>query len=316
MPADLITLELNTSVHMSFRWLPPGEFRMGSRGWNSVEEPPHWVRLSGFYMGITPVTQEQFAVWTEQLGIDHKNKFPERPQHPAENLDWFQASRFCDWLNTMHVAAIPTGFAAALPSEAQWEYASRLMRDAADKPRAVETEYYTGDGAAALDVAGWYRDNSADSPQPVGQKQPTDFGLYDLHGNVWEWCRDDWDPDAYKRHEDGVLDPEVSMPRERGSEHGLRVMRGGGWFNSPANCRAAFRDRGGPGFRFWGLGFRVCLLSGPCAEQSVKGAASEPGTEDAAWRDDTRESPVRGGDAATVDLSRSNLPSRSDGKNM
>jgi formylglycine-generating enzyme required for sulfatase activity len=235
-------------------------------------------------MGITPVTQEQFAVWTEQLGIDHKNDFPGRPRHPAENLDWFQASKFCDWLNTMHVAAIPTGFAAALPSEAQWEYASRLMRDAADKPRAVETEYYTGDGAAALDAAGWYGNNSDYSTQPVGQKQPTDFGLYDLHGNVWEWCRDDWDADAYKRREDGVFDPDVSVPRERHPQHGRRVVRGGGWGNSPADCRSAYRDWWWPGDRGRDQGFRVCLLSGPCAEQSV-------------------------------DLSRSNLPSHSDGKN-
>jgi hypothetical protein len=112
------------------------------------------------------------------------------------------------------------------------------------------------------------------------------------------------------------LDPEVSMPRERGSEHGQRVMRGGGWDISPADCRAAYRDWWRPGNRYRDLGFRVCLLSGPQPEQGLPAAASEPGAEDAAWRDDTRESPVRGGDAATVDLSRSNLPSRSDGKNM
>ena len=276
---------------MDFNWLPAGEFRMGARGRVANEEPPHLVRLSGFYMGIFPVTQEQFAVWTQAKQIDHKNNFPGRPQHPAETLDWHKARRFCEWLNSTHHADLPTGFGAALPSEAQWEYACRLMKDRSGNPQAVETEYYTGDGEAALVEAGWYRENARSSTQPVGQKKATDFGLYDLHGNVWEWCRDEYDADAYKRRVDGVLDPVVMATDWRDEEdNAYGVMRGGCCWLDAALCTATLRTFQLRNARDGDQGFRIGLFSGHDACPAEKEARME------------------------IDLGRSNLPSNCDPK--
>ncbi len=115
-------------------------------------------------------------------------------------MDWFLSRDFCLWLNERCGTSIPRAYIAGLPSEAQWEYSCRLMkRDG--KPVAVDTEYYAGDGEAALSQAGWFGEEwGKGSTHPVGstEKRPTDFGLCDMHGNVREWCRDAWSADAYK----------------------------------------------------------------------------------------------------------------------
>ena len=125
----------------------------------------------------------------------------------------------------------------SLPTEAQWEYACR----------AGTTGAYAGD----LDEMGWYWDNSGDEIHPVGQKKPNAWGLYDMHGNVWEWCKD-WYSNSYVSN-----DKNNPVGHSSGS---FRVFRGGSWFNYASYCRVASRGYHSPGNRYYNLGFRVVLL--------------------------------------------------------
>jgi formylglycine-generating enzyme required for sulfatase activity len=264
---------------MAFRLIPAGKFRMGSRGYNPNEEPVHEVEIpEPFWMAETPVTQAQFALWTEAEGIDHKNHFAGRPDHPAENMDWRQAVSFCDWLTRTKGAQFPDGFRlACLPTEAEWEYACRAE---------TETEYYTGDGEAALAEAGWFgEDWDSGSTHPVRLKKANGFGLYDMHGNVWEWCHNEWDDTAYRGHEDGAPDS-GAVARAKHWKAGLasmvkpgesRVLRGGSWYDTAWYCRSAFRYWSRPDGRGRNGGFRVCLVLGPSHQtDSQKARRSEP----------------------------------------
>jgi formylglycine-generating enzyme required for sulfatase activity len=253
-------------VEMAFRLIPSGSFRMGSRGHFPEEEPVHRVKIpEPFWMAETSVTQAQFALWTKAEGIDHKNHFEGHADHPAENLDWRQAVAYCAWLTRTKAAEFPNGFTlACLPTEAEWEYACRA---------GTETEYYTGDGEAALAEAGWYSAGewgSLGSTQPVRQKAPDDFGLHDLLGNVWEWCHDVWGKAAYWRCVDGADDPGRRARAEdyrageviREKDARFRVLRGGSWFLPAVGCRSACRDWRRPDVRFELIGLRICLVRG------------------------------------------------------
>jgi formylglycine-generating enzyme required for sulfatase activity len=246
-PDHIVTLP--GGVTMAFRPIPAGEFVMGSRGQFNREEPPHIVRIARpFYMGRWPVTQEQFAVWTVAEGIEHQNHFGGRRDHPAEHMDWYQAAAFCEWLSR-HAPGLPIGHVAALPTEAEWEYGCRAGTD---------TEYSSGDGEAALREVAWFGEDFAKgSTHPVGSKAANAFGLHDMHGNVWEWCWDVYDPDAYKARVDGATDPGASARwqdlngKRQSAEHKGnpdRVLRGGSWDDTagsePGHVPAAARPQG------------------------------------------------------------------------
>jgi formylglycine-generating enzyme required for sulfatase activity len=291
--SDMHVVQLH-DVSMAFRCIPAGSFRMGSRGEHAREEPRHLVRITEpFYLGIVPVTQAQFQVWTRALGTEHENVFSNEPDHPAEDLDWRQAIAFCAWLNEVHAPAVPAGHVATLPTEAEWEYACRAGTD---------TEYYTGDGESALSEAGWFAGNSGQTTRPVGAKAPNDLGLFDMHGNVWEWCWDVWDQHAYRTRVDGVADPGAADRRmaledphyveslQRDNRH--RVVRGGSWGDVARWCRSASRDGGGPGGRDDVRGFRVCLVPGPMVAQQVQQRLeTEPGGTP--WRSRRARTPVK-----------------------
>ena len=283
LPARLRLHWPGEGVEMCFRWIVPQQvggvcvpFRMGGRDGDSDEEPAHLVRLAGpFWLAETPVTQAQFAIWTRAAKIEHENRFKDRPKHPAENMDWRQAQRFCAWLSGSQPPGFPAGFRACLPTEAEWEYACRAGTD---------TEYHTGEGEAALRHAGWFgEDWDQGATHPVGEKQANIFGLWDMHGNVWEWCHDVWAADAYRRRVDGDWDPGAvvrakdwaSDREEMLANKAPRVLRGGSWGDSAWFCRSAVRNWNGPDVRNRGLGFRVCLVPGPASQFRAIEAAGE-----------------------------------------
>jgi formylglycine-generating enzyme required for sulfatase activity len=268
-----VTLRLPTGVDLEFVRIPAGEFRMGARGKSADEEPVHRVRITqSFYLGRFPVTQAQYAAFRP----DHENGFSGDSRRPVEEVTWDDAAAYCAWLNDPQRVTWPfglEGFTAQLPTEAQWEYACRA---------GTETEFHTGDGEIALSAAGWYGENSDQETHPVGLKEPNAFGLYDMHGNVWEWCADAWDENAYKTRVDGVCDPEVTVQNLEGDV--LRVIRGGSWSLSAGDCRAASRDWGWPVGRNWVQGFRVCLFPGPSRAHNTASNAAEPVPGDGARR--------------------------------
>jgi len=218
---------LNSTQNLTFRGvsftmvsIPSGEFMMGSPEGEGRdrEHPQHLVRItSGFWMGQTEVTQ---ALWQAVIG-SNPSYFSGCDQCPVENVSWNDCQDFLKKLNSL------TGGSFRLPTAAEWEYVCRA---------GTTTNYSFGDYPADLDEYAWFWENSNDKTHPVAQKQPNPWGLYDMHGNVWEWChdyRDYFGPTYYS------LSP-VDDPRND-TESPYRVLRGGSWFNNPFILRCAFR---------------------------------------------------------------------------
>jgi formylglycine-generating enzyme required for sulfatase activity len=266
-------------VEMAFRLIPPGEFRMGTRKteWPD-EEPAHTVRiLRPFWLGETPVTQEQFDIWKRAEKVEHEYFFEGQAENPAENMSWRDAITYCSWLAKTKRTKLPPGHSfVCLPTEAEWEYACRA---------GTETAYHTGDGEDDLADAGWFLGNSKSTTHLVGRKKANAFGLHDMHGNVREWCHDGWNEEAYEKREDGVRDP-ASRGRLEERRAGLstmlnsslaRVLRGGSWGDWAADCRSANRFLRRPFVSGSNVGFRVCLARGPAPSRYRFGeAALEP----------------------------------------
>jgi hypothetical protein len=226
-------------VTQILRWIPPGRFMMGSPdgepGRFDDEGPRHQVTLSaGFWLFESPCTQ---ALWRAVMG-NNPSTF-RGPERPVESVSWKDAADFIARMN----GRIP-GLDLSLPSEAQWEYACRAGTD---------TSIYTGpmpilDGgkAPALDPIAWYGANSGGETHPVGQKAANAWGLYDMLGNVWEWCQD-----GKREYAAGlVVDPVGPMGGAR------RGRRGGSWDDYAGRCRSAFRYAFGPSYRDKCTGFR------------------------------------------------------------
>jgi len=215
--------------------IEPGQFRMGDIHGDGEddEKPVHTVNIrKSFWMGKYPVTQKQ---WKDIMG-NNPSDF-KGDNLPVETVSWNDCKSFCEKLSQK------TGLEFRLPSESEWEYACRA---------GTTTKYYTGNDESDLDRAGWYDDNSNDQTYPVGRKSPNNFGLYDMHGNVWEWCEDIW-------HDDYVGAPNDGNPWLNGGNSSFRVLRGGSWYHSARNCRAAFRFFNSPESTSFNYGFRVVL---------------------------------------------------------
>lgn len=220
---------LTNSIGMEFVLIPAGTFRMGSPDGEPDERPVHPVTISQpFYIGIHEVTQAQ---WQALMG-KNPSLFQDSLNQPVEQVSWEDTQAFLKALN-----AKEGGTLYRLPTEAEWEYAARA---------GSTTAYSFGDDPARLHQYAWYLANSGRRPHPVGQLRPNAWGLYDVHGNVWEWVQD-W----YGRYKPGpVTDPQ-------GPDVGThRVRRGGGWNNAAVICRSANRYSV-VGFRDDFLGFRV-----------------------------------------------------------
>ncbi len=190
-------------------------------------------------MGRYPVTNAEYDrfLCTNPKAPEPKNwsdRKYNQPRQPVVGVSWKDAKEYAVWAGLY------------LPSEAQWEYACRAGSD---------TRYYTGDSESDLDRAGWYKKNSGDRLHPVGEKEPNAFGLYDMHGNIFEWLEDDWHAD----YKNAPVDGSAWIGTFRGSD---RVLRGGGWYDSAMYCRTADRFRGYVGGRSWSFGFRVAAPPG------------------------------------------------------
>jgi len=229
-----LTLNLGKGVTMKLVLIRPGNFLMGSpdseQGRKTEEGPQHQVTISkSFYVGVTEVTQAQY----EAVMGTNPSKF-KGPTNPVEMVSWDEAVEFCRRLSEK------TGKTVRLPTEAEWEYACRA---------GSKTRFSFGDSDSALGDYAWYGSNSGGKTHPVGQKKPNPWGLYDMHGNVWEWCAD-WYGDYPKG---AVTDPQ-------GPAAGTsRVLRGGSWHGNPNDCRSANRNRITPGYRHGDCGFRVVV---------------------------------------------------------
>ncbi|MEQ8189965.1 MAG: formylglycine-generating enzyme family protein [Candidatus Eremiobacterota bacterium] len=197
-----------------------GTFQMGQ---TDIAMPVHQVTLSDFYIGTYEVTNKEYSLFDPE----HENP---GDNLPVVNVTWDEACAYCQWLSGK------TGKTYRLPTEAEWEYACRA---------GTTTEYYWG--TEMDDEFCWYFGNSEGKVHPVGQRKPNLFGLYDMMGNVWEWCSD-WFGD-YPAEEE--INP-------AGADFGtFRVYRGGCWCYDAYCCRSAIRNSGAPMFSYDYLGFRI-----------------------------------------------------------
>ncbi len=220
------------SIGMKFILIPAGEFMMGSEE-NDSEKRVHKVKINKpFYLGIYPVTQRE---WKEVIGINPS--YIKGDELPVENVSWDDVQEFIKKINEKEGTS-----KYRLPSEAEWEYAARA---------GTTTKYSFGDDESELGDFAWYADNSGSKTHEVGQKKPNSWGLYDMHGNVWEWVQDSWHDNYKGAPEDG------SAWEGDGS---IRVFRGGGWGTDARSCRSAVRDYIDPGYRSYDLGFRLLRI--------------------------------------------------------
>jgi len=257
---DLALEDLANDTQLEMMLIPGGTFIMGSpkEEENSMdsERPQHEVTIEPFFMGKYQVTQAQ---WRFVAQLPQVNRELEQdPSHfkgdnrPVEQVSWEDAVEFCDRLSQY------TGRTYRLPSEAEWEYACRA---GSAKPFAfgdtITTNEVNYDGNYTYGNApkGEYRGRTT----PVGTFQPNAFGLYDMHGNVWEWCQDSW----HSNYKGAPTDGSAWLDNEESSNR--KLLRGGSWFNYPANCRSAFRYDNDLDYRIGNFGFRV-VCSAMCSK--------------------------------------------------
>jgi formylglycine-generating enzyme required for sulfatase activity len=268
LPLETITIPISNlppgARQMELVRIPAGTFEMGSpdseRGrYLDWEGPVHTVTLTNdFYIGETEVTQAQ---WKAIMGDSPADNLGVGNNYPVYFVSWSRANGF---LSRLDAQSDYSGF--RLPTEAEWEYACRA---------GTRTRFHYGDSLGCDDgcqncVAGTLPGNRSDymwycwnwdtpyGAKPVGQLLPNAFGLYDMHGNVWEWCQDWFQEDYYSQPGATALNPLCTN-----SAYGCRVVRGGYWSHSADGCRSALRDRSYPTHSGYGIGVRVALPVSP-----------------------------------------------------
>ena len=203
-------------------------FQMGSNSGESDEKPIHTVTVSSFFMDKTEVTQAQY----KKVMGRNPSGFSGCDDCPVEKVSWHDAVAYANKVGKR------------LPTEAEWEYAAR---------GGNKSKGYKYSGSNGIDAVGWYDRNSNSKTHPVAQKQPNELGLYDMSGNVWEWCSD-W----YGSYSSS---PQNNPQGPNSGEY--RVRRGGSWYGSGSICRVALRYRDSPDDRYGNLGFRLVLSQVP-----------------------------------------------------
>jgi formylglycine-generating enzyme required for sulfatase activity len=221
---------LKTACGMSMVSVPAGQFTMGVNDGPIDAKPAHEVKVDAFLMDECEITQQ---VYEKVIGANPSRR--KNPGNPVEQVTWTAAVKFCNArsiqenlkpcydTNTWECDFSANGY--RLPTEAEWEYACRAGSSA---------RYYFGDNAEDLKSFGWFDGNSQSRPHPASQRKPNAWGLYDMSGNVWEWCNDFYGVKYYK---------ESPSDNPRGPKQGeKRVLRGGAWSSSAANCTSWVRN--------------------------------------------------------------------------
>ncbi|SLM30505.1 conserved hypothetical protein [Desulfamplus magnetovallimortis] len=230
---------------MTFNLIPAGTFMMGSPSdepGRVSNETQHQVTLTNsFYMQTTEVTQGQ---WEAVMGSNPSYHDECGADCPVEYVSWNDIQNFITALNALGDGTY------LLPTEAEWEYSARAGSTTAFANGDITETLCAYD--PNLDLMGWYCGNSGNTTRSVAQKEANDWGLYDMHGNVYEWCQD-W----YGNYTtDSLIDPEGP------STGSLRVVRGGSWNYDAWRCRSAYRNRGFLDYRYNYVGFRLVLSPG------------------------------------------------------
>jgi formylglycine-generating enzyme required for sulfatase activity len=242
--AEQVSVDLAHGAALQLVVIPAGTFQMGSlptRG-NADEQPLHFVAVRSFSMSRGPVTQAQ---WTAVMGKLPPCRF-RADDLPVEQVSWNEARAFCQQLSRN------TGRVFRLPSEAEWEYGCRAGTTtpfAYGETLTTDVANYVGEHVFRHEPRGVYRHSTT----PPGTFAPNAFGLFDMHGNIWEWCADSWQEDYTSAPRDGTAHV------DRRAAH--RVARGGSWHEPPDNCRSAARIRFVLEEREQYLGFRVACES-------------------------------------------------------
>jgi len=229
-PSSTRNQVVHTACGMNMVSIPPGQFTMGTADGPIDTKPAHLVKVDHFLMDQNEVTQEIYEKVVGNNPARRKN-----PQNPVEQVTWTAAAKFCNArsmqegrkpcydTNTWVCDFSVNGY--RLPTEAEWEYAYRS---------GASTPFFFGSGPEDLKSFAWFQGNSQSKPHPVGQRRPSSWGLYDMAGNVWEWCNDFYGVKYYRQ-----------SPAEnpRGPEQGeKRVLRGGAWSTSADSCSAFVRN--------------------------------------------------------------------------
>jgi formylglycine-generating enzyme required for sulfatase activity len=247
-----------TDITFDMLPIPGGEYVMGSpdseAGRKEDEGPQHKMKIAPFWMGKCEVSWDEYEIFNFSLDVKRRTVLnkpttdrekiadaitkPTKPYtdmtfgkgkdgNPAICMTGLAAKTYCEWLSAK------TGRFYRLPTEAEWEYACRA---------GTTTAYSWGDDPGQIDAYAWYGENSDGKPQKIGKKKPNPWGLHDMHGNVCEWCIDQYYADAYKKHSPDNMFFLTTKEYPQ-------VVRGGSWESSPAECRSASRDHSIPDWK-------------------------------------------------------------------
>ena len=283
VPLPAVGVQGAHPLEMAFRRIPRGAFVMGSRGSSDREEPRHRVEIPhDFYLGKYVVTQREWRALVEVLKLARVEPRPKLfggDDWPVRSVTWSEVTVWCaawnEWLTRRGHARRLGIKEVRLPAEAEWEHACRAGSD---------TDYWNGDGEAALREVGWFHGNSGGTPHDVkedvvpGCPESHPAGLVGMHGHIFEWCGDMFDDGAYRQRQDGW---QATVPWARWDEESerfqCRSIRGGSLGGAATVLRSAYRNAAGQETRSEFLGFRVCLVRGPCRGSTLLGGASERG---------------------------------------
>ena len=274
IPGENGTIPLSGTVNLDMIWIKPGTFMMGSPEdelCRDGDETQHQVTLTkGYWLGKYEVTQAQY-----EAVMGTNPSYFKGADLPVEKLSWYDAKDFCTKLTAKEKAAgrLPEGYEYTLPTEAQWEYACRAGTTTALNSGKNLSDEADEEECPEMDEVGWYYYNSDEMTHPAGQKQPNAWGLYDMHGNVFEWCLD-WYGDYPASP---VTDPTGPTTGD------YRVLRGGSWYFYASSCRSAYRYEGRLVNYNDNYGFRVALAPVPVEREDMTIPLSDNVNLDMIW---------------------------------